>query len=388
MIRLSVGIEHIDDILEDLDQALDARRPQPLDEAMPLAAGAGGGQAPPGRARSGRRASGKPLIRVALVNNMPDAALLATERQFSARLEEAAGEACEVRLDLYALPGVSRGDLARASLRERYRWTDALEKAGADAVIVTGCEPRSANLRDEPYWGDFARLVDWAATNTSSALFSCLAAHAAVLHLDGVERRRAGAKLSGVFAFEKVADDPLTAGIEGPVRHPHSRHYGLPPEDLAAKGYRILTRSPQAGADIFLRDFLGGGTSRFVFLQGHPEYDAETLLREYRRDFGRFLRGEQAAAPACPQGYFDPQVQHALQALTLGARRGRVAEALTSLDEITAQFRPEAVWRENAVRLYRNWLALIAAGAVRIKPRRILVDTDELRLQRLPGAAE
>jgi hypothetical protein len=81
-------------------------------------------------------------------------------------------------------------------------------------------------------------------------------------------------------------------------------------------------------------------------------------------------------------------VQHALQALTLGARRGRVAEALTSLDEITAQFRPEAVWREGAVRFYRNWLALIGAGAVRARPRRFLADPDELRLQRLPGAAE
>jgi O-acetylhomoserine (thiol)-lyase len=384
MIRLSVGIEHIDDIIEDLDQALSARRAQPWDQAGPSAEAAAAGQAPQSRPRSGRRASGKPQITVALVNNMPDAALLATERQFSARLEEAAGEDWEVRLDLYALPGVSRGDLARAALRERYRWTDALEKAGCDAVIITGCEPRSARLEEEPYWRDLTRLVDWAETNTRSALFSCLAAHAAVRHLDGIERRRGGGKLSGVFAFEKVAEDPLTEGMEEPIFHPHSRHYGLPPEELAANGYRILTRSPQAGADIFVRD----GASRFVFLQGHPEYEADTLLREYRRDFARFLRGEQAAAPACPQGYFDPQIQHALQALTLAARRGRVAEALTSLDDIIAEFRPSPVWRANAVRLYRNWLTAIAAASGRARLRRVVNDADAIRLQRLPGAAE
>ena len=166
---------------------------------------------------------------------------------------------------------------------------------------------------------------------------------------------------------------------------PHSRCYGLSPEDLASKGYRVLMRSPCAGADIFLRE----GPSLLVFSQGHPEYDADTLLKEYRRDFARFLRGEQAAAPAFPQGYFPPQIEHALQALTLAARRGRVAEVLNTLDEITADFAPAPVWRPNAVRLYRNWLALIAAAAGRpLAPVAEEAEAEEVRLQRLRGAAE
>jgi homoserine O-succinyltransferase len=373
MIRLSVGIEHIDDILEDLDQALDARRPAPRElpelpsERRPSAA----------KVSQGRTPAAKPQITVALVNNMPDAALAAAERQFSARLEEAAGETLEVRLALYALPGIPRGDLARAAIRERYAWVDALEKTGADAVIVTGCEPRAQRLPEEPYWRDLVGLIDWARTNTHSALFSCLAAHAAVLHMDAIERRRGRAKTSGVFAFERLAAHPLTYGIDDPVLMPHSRHYGLWPEELASKGYQVLTRSAQVGADIFLRE----APSLFVFLQGHPEYEADTLMHEYRRDFTRFFRGEQAAAPACPQGYFDPQTEHALQAFTLAARRGSVAEGVNSLYEITAGFRPAAVWRTHAVRLYSNWLQLIAAAAGRIQP-------DPIGLQRLRGAAE
>ena len=362
MIRLSVGVEHIDDILEDLDQALGARHPTHVEQIAPepLLGATGGRPASAGGAAQGRRAGAKPQLTVALVNNMPDAALLATERQFAARLEAAAADAFEVRLALYALPGIPRGELARAALRERYAWTEALERVGADAVIVTGCEPRSAHLPDEPYWRDLARLIDWARTNTRSALFSCLAAHAAVLHMDGVERRRAPAKISGVFACEQVAPSALTSGIEGPVTTPHSRHYGLSAEDLADKGYQVLTRSDQVGADIFLRE----APSLFVFLQGHPEYEADTLMREYRRDFGRFLRGEQAAAPGCPKGYFDLRTEHALQAFTLAAARSPVVESLASLDEITTGFRPAAVWRANAVRLYRNWLELIAASAM------------------------
>jgi homoserine O-succinyltransferase len=353
MIRLSVGIEHIDDILEDLDQALNAPRPrEPVDRAPSVENRA---------ARAAKRrqpgVGAKPQVTVALVNNMPDAALLATERQFSAVLQEAAGEACDVRMTLYTFPGLPRCDVAQATIRERYLGVDALEKEGADALIVTGCEPRALRLTDEPYWRDLTTLIDWARTNTQSVLFSCLAAHAAVLHLDGIERRRNGSKLSGVFACERVGSHPMTRGLREPLMTPHSRWYGLPSEELTRNGYQILTGSDQVGADIFLRET----PSLFVFVQGHPEYGADTLMREYRRDFARFVRGEQDAPPECPQGYFDRQTEQALQAFALSARGDRRPERLDSVVELLNAFKPTAAWRRNSVRLYRNWLALIGA---------------------------
>jgi homoserine O-succinyltransferase len=249
--------------------------------------------------------------------------------------------------------------LGRTALRERYAWTDTLEKVGADAVIVTGCEPRAPRLAEEPYWNDLTRVIDWAWDNTASAVFSCLAAHAAVLHLDGIERLRAGAKISGVFPFERATDHPLTSGFAEPVLWPHSRHNCLSPEDLTHKGYRILTRSAEVGTDMFVRE----GPSLFVFLQGHPEYEGGTLLREFRRDFARFVRGEQAAAPAVPRGYFEPQVHDALKALMAEARPGHVTEALDAFDEIVTDCHPEVVWGPNASRFYRNWLGVVAASA-------------------------
>jgi homoserine O-succinyltransferase len=54
-----------------------------------------------------------------LVNNMPDAALLATERQFASLLAEAAGEAFDVTLRLYALANVPRSPSAPASTCSR-----------------------------------------------------------------------------------------------------------------------------------------------------------------------------------------------------------------------------------------------------------------------------
>ncbi len=45
------------------------------------------------------------------------------------------------------------------------------------------------------------------------------------------------------------------------------------------------------------------GACEFVFLQGHPEYESDSLAREHRRDLGRYLRGETDAKPPTPKGY-------------------------------------------------------------------------------------
>lgn len=129
------------------------------------------------------RPAGRPLrLDIGLVNNMPDGALRATERQF-ARMLAAASGAADVRLHLLTLPGMPRGPEARAHLQRHYRETGDLATMRLDGLIVTGAEPSRASLVDEPYWSGLARVIDWAEHNTASTLWSCLAAHAAVLHL-------------------------------------------------------------------------------------------------------------------------------------------------------------------------------------------------------------
>ncbi len=60
-----------------------------------------------------------------------------------------------------------------------------------------------------------------------------------------------------------------------------------------------------------------------LFLQGHPEYAADTLLREYRRDVGRYLRGERADYPAMPQGYFGGEAVDRIEAFRNRAKADR-----------------------------------------------------------------
>lgn len=293
-------------------------------------------------------------IDIGLINNMPDPALDATERQFRALLGAAAGDLV-VRMTLYTLPEVPRTDFGRRQVN-KYTSIDELWRSRHDGLIVTGTEPQSADLKDEPYWGSLTRVLEWAEHHTYSTILSCLAAHAGILHMDGIERRPLGDKRFGVFECVRVADHPLTAAAPDRVRMPHSRWNEIPEEALLACGYRVLTRSDGAGVDAFVKQ----RKSLFVFFQGHPEYEATTLLLEYRRDIGRYLRGERNTYPPMPEGYFDDEIVRMLTALRERAQTDRREELLAEFPVAKAADRVMNNWRSAGECLYRSWLGYLA----------------------------
>jgi homoserine O-succinyltransferase len=152
---------------------------------------------------------------------------------------------------------------------------------------------------------------------------------------------------------ERTGDDALLAGMPPRLQVPHSRRNEVPQGALAAKGYRILSQFPGGGVDLFARP----GRSLFVFAQGHPEYSAETLGREYLRDIGRFLRGEDEA-PAIPENYFDRMTEDRLA--DLGARATDEGD-LPRYNAVVLGAVPLLSWRSHTLKLFGNWLAGIAA---------------------------
>ena len=294
-------------------------------------------------------------LHVGLVNNMPDAALRATELQFARLLKDASGalgaNAMDVRLHLFSLSEIPRGEVARSRMEGFYEDTALLPAAGLDALIITDAEPRAQNLRDEPYWRALTYLIDWAEIGTISTYFSGLAAHAAVLHLDNIACRRLDAKLSGVFASERVCDDPLLTGMPARARVPHARRNDVSPSRLSANGYRILSGLADGSADLFCRR----RHSLFLFAQGHPEYDVGTLGREYLRDIARFLEGE-GEHPRLPENYFDRLTEDRL--LELAAENVRDPSRYETL---VLGAMPLVSWQGHTVKLFANWLVAVAA---------------------------
>jgi homoserine O-succinyltransferase/O-acetyltransferase len=290
-------------------------------------------------------------VTVGLINNMDDRALKVTERQFGALVSKAAC-GIDVRFRVFALTKTTRSSRACEYISAHYEPASAAMDGDLDALIITGAQPRADRLSNEPYWEELVELIEWAKTNTASTILSCLAAHAGVLHLDGIDRRPLPRKCTGVFAFEAQRAHPLI-GEQGRVRlTPHSRYNGVLQSDLEDAGYVVLTSSPRYGVDSFTKCF----GSQFVFLQGHPEYDANSLAREYRRDMDLYLRGETDRIPAKPEGYFDPEAEARLSAM----RGHRCQEQTHDLSIIEAAAPAKALWREAAVSFFRAWLEMVA----------------------------
>jgi homoserine O-succinyltransferase len=298
------------------------------------------------------------LLTIGLVNNM-SGARAATERQFK-RLIAASPIGREVRLLCFCAGGTEAST--------GYADIESLFVTRLDGIIVTGTEPQSTNLRDEPIWRTIVRLVDWAEDHGTPAIWSCLAAHAAVLYLDGIDRRPLAEKLSGVFTGEIVlAEHPLLAGLAPPWSMPHSRWNGLPESELQSAGYHILVNSGEAGVDVFEKT----RRAPFVFFQGHPEYESDTLLREFQRDARRYHLRECLSAPSLPRHYFSPPMKGLADKLLEpscgnGIQRENAAEALSEWGRTLGP----AVWLPTSTVFYRNWLLEVALRAERPALRR------------------
>jgi len=280
---------------------------------------------------------------------MPDAAVHATQRQFIRLLEEGA-DAFDVSLGLMTLSSLDRSAEALRDMAQLYRSPVGFAAAPPDAIIVTGAEPRAAELDQEPYWRELTSLFDAARAHAFATLASCLAAHALALHRDGVRRRRSPAKWSGLYPIEIASPHPLADGLS-PGFMPHSRWNGLDEAELVANGYLVLTRAGEAGVDMFIKD----EDHLALFFQGHPEYDADTLAREYRRDVARALGG--APTPTPPAHYYDAETERRLRAHVAGMIAGREAPTLPAY----AMLGPQPGWRARGARVISNWLAAVAA---------------------------
>jgi len=307
-----------------------------------------------------RNCDGGSFIEIALINNMPDAALADTERQFCELLSTAAGD-IPLRVQLYSLPEICRNAQAQQHMHGRYLDIHDLLNDRFDAVIITGTEPRQPDLQRETYWQTLVEVLDWAERNTTSTILSCLAAHASVLHSNSIERHRLDEKRFGVFDEKQASQHALTMNVPDVIRIPHSRWNELREDDLVAYGYVLLTKSRKAGVGLFAKQMRG---SLFVYVQGHPEYETQTLLKEYRRDIKRFLRRERETYPLVPHGYLNAEATKRMCNFREQALSNPQEGVLAAFPDSFVTETLENGWHTNGALIYRNWLRYVASRKI------------------------
>jgi homoserine O-succinyltransferase len=155
----------------------------------------------------------------------------------------------------------------------------------------------------------------------------------------------------------------LTDGLPSSFKVAHSRLNELRADDLTAKGYQLLAQSARGGVDSFIKNV----GSHFVFFQGHPEYEALSLEREYLRDISRFLTGERDTYPGLPAGYFDTETEIRLMAFAMRAQTERRPALNTELPDRT--LRQDIAMDAAATVMFRNWLDFLFRHARAVSPQ-------------------
>lgn len=292
---------------------------------------------------------------IGLLNMMPDAALEATERQFY-RLIGESNPIIQIYIHPFTLPQLPRGEKARKHIEEYYETFESLKDEGLDALIITGANVSQPNLSDEPFWEPLTEVVDWATKNVTSTLCSCLATHAVMEFRNGQKRRPLGFKRWGVYPHKVMAQHPMVRGINDQFDVPHSRFNQIDREQFEKAGAMILAESEEAGVHLAVsQDGLN-----LVYFQGHQEYDAISLLKEYKREVMRFINDEREDFPPVPANYIDDYTKSLFEEFRDRVFRSR--EELLDIPEFPEKHildRIHNTWHDTGEAIVGKWLGLV-----------------------------
>jgi len=253
-------------------------------------------------------------LRILMLNLMPTKVV--TETQIARLI---GNTPLQVELELLQTGHVPK-NTSEEHMLAFYKRFDEVKDQRFDGMIITGAPVEQLDFEEVEYWDELTEIMEWSKTHVHSTFHICWGAQAGLYYHYGIQKRPLEKKLFGVFPHEvEYKRSILFRGFDDTFMIPHSRHTTVRREDIeAVPTLNILSSSPQAG--VFVVTVKEG---RQVFVTGHAEYDADTLLREYTRD------KEAGLEIAVPENYFPD-------------------------DDDTKE--PLVTWRSAANLLYSNWL--------------------------------
>ncbi len=253
-------------------------------------------------------------LKLLILNLMP--LKIDTETQLSRLL---GNSPLQVEIELICTKSHNSKNVSPGHLQAFYKHFDDVKANKYDGMIITGAPVEQLPFESVDYWDELCEIMEWSKHAVHSTFHICWGAQAALYYHYGIKKHSLDKKLFGVFKHRvERKSSMLFRGFDDLFNIPHSRYTTVLREDIeAVPELRLLAYSDKAGVFAVSTD-----NGRQIFITGHPEYDSDTLKKEYIRD------REAGLDTAEPENYFE---------------EGNIDD-------------PPSTWRSHANLLYSNWL--------------------------------
>lgn len=220
-------------------------------------------------------------LNLLLLNLMPTK--IVTETQL---LRKLSNSPLQVEVELLQMASHTSQNTDADHLSSFYTTFDKIKDRKFDGMIITGAPVENYDFTDVDYWPELCRIMEWTKTHVHSTLHVCWGAQAGLFYHYGIPKYSLDKKLFGVFPHTALKkQSPLFRGFDDVFYVPHSRHTENHEEDIRKiPELELLAVSEEAGVFAVKSE-----DNRRFFITGHPEYDPDTLSREYFRDLDKGL---------------------------------------------------------------------------------------------------
>ena len=254
-------------------------------------------------------------LQILILNLMPTK--VETETQLTRLL---GNTPLQVELELLQTSTHKATNISEEHMIAFYKTFSQIKHKNYDGMIITGAPVELMDFEEVDYWDELCEIMEWSKRHVHSTFHICWGAQAGLYYHYGIKKHTLPKKLSGVYKHQlDYKNGMLFRGFDDEFYVPHSRNTTVDREDIeAVPGLKIISSSEDAGVYAVKSE-----NDRQIFIMGHSEYDADTLLKEYIRDKNAGIN------PEIPCNYFPN-------------------------DDDTKE--PMVKWRSCANLLYSNWL--------------------------------